>query len=307
MPSGVTDDHLRELTWRNYSPDTVYQRERVLIRLGKFGVDVVDATTDDLRAFLARPTPSGQRRRPSTATTELGHLASFYRWMVLEGFRDDDPTTRIVRPKLPRWLPHPIAEDDLKRALFEARPRVQPWLYLAAFAGLRACEIAPLAAGDLQWRPDPLIVVQRGKGGDPRQVPMAPALEAVMRTLPRRGWLFPRCDEKPGHTPKHKVSQLANAYLHRVGITETLHSLRHRFGTQFYRASGRDLRLTQETMGHRSIISTTVYTLVDQSEAAGVVGAMPLAGGGAGDGLARRLGRLQALVPLLVSALTLTA
>lgn len=100
-------------------------------------------------------------------------------------------------------------------------------------------------------------------------------LEPILRELPRKGWLFPRHDGQLGPIRAHTVSHLANRHLHRIGIDLTFHSLRHRFGTQVYRVSGRDLRQTQELMRHRSPVSTAIYTEVDQGEAYGVVSALP--------------------------------
>lgn len=276
MLGEVVGDHLDHLRWRNLSPGTIYQRRRLLARLADRGVDPVGASTAELLAFLDRRQRDGRALAVKSRAVEIAHLASFYRWLLVEGHRDDDPTLRIPRPKLPRALPRPMSEPDLARAIAGAPERVRPWLFLAAYAGLRACEIANLRGEDLWWSADPkLIVVERGKGGDEGTVPMAPVLEPVLRALPRRGWLFPRRDGLWGPTKPHGVSRCANKYLHSIGITDTLHSLRHRFGTQVYRASGRDLRQTQELMRHRSVQSTVLYTQVDRSEAAGIVGSLP--------------------------------
>ena len=74
-----------------------------------------------------------------------------------------------------------------------------------------------------------------------------------------RGFLFQREDPPPGPITAHRVQEVGNAFLHRVGITDTMHTLRHRYGTKIYEASGNDLLATQRLMGHRSIQSTTVY------------------------------------------------
>lgn len=277
QPTDRLARHLDYMRWRNLSGGTIYQRRRLLERLAVHaGTDAWDASTDDLLNFLDRRQRDGTRLSPKTRAVEIAHFASFYKWLVMEGYREDDPTLRVPRPKLPRSLPHPMAEDDLARAVDGAPPRVRPWLFLAGWAGLRAKEIAGLRGEDIWWASDPvLIVVTEGKGGDEGAVPMAPILEPVLRVLPRRGWLFPRQDGLWGPTTPWCVSRITNLYLHSIGIPETLHSLRHRFCTQVYRTSGRDLRQTQELARHRSIQSTVGYTQVDQSEAAGIVGAIP--------------------------------
>jgi integrase/recombinase XerC len=120
-----------------------------------------------------------------------------------------------------------------------------------------------------------LLVVRRGKGGNPGTVPIGPVLEDELRRLPTRGWLFPKMDGTVGPLRAWSVSHLANDHLHRIGSSHTLHSCRHRFGTMVYRLSGGDLRLTQEMMRHASPVSTAIYTEVDQGHAAGVVAALP--------------------------------
>lgn len=106
---------------------------------------------------------------------------------------------------------------------------------------------------------------------------MGPVLRDELARLPQRGWLFPKQDGSLGPVKGHTVSHLANDHLHRIGSAHTIHSCRHRFGTLIYRLSGGDLRVTQELMRHRSPVSTSIYTQVDQSHAAGVVAALPLA------------------------------
>jgi len=273
----IVAEHLDHLRYRNLALSTITQRRYALKRLMRFtGEPAILAQTEDLLAFRNRPTRAGTALEPQSQASELAHLGGFYRWAVLAGHRVDDPMLRVPRPRLPRAMPNPISESDLALAISTARERIRPWFYLAAFAGLRACEIAPLRGEDLWWHADPpLLVVRKGKGGDPGTVPIAPDLASALRGLPEHGWLFPREDGEAGHVPAHLVSHLANDHLHRLGIAHTLHKLRHRFGTQVYRASHGDLRQTQELMRHRSPVSTAIYTLVDQSEAAGIVAALP--------------------------------
>lgn len=269
---GVRGAHLRDLWRRNYSRSTIYQRGRALTRLQRFlGVVPIErAGTSVLVEYLDR------LAHPATRGAERAHLAGFYRWLVLEELREDDPTIRVPRPRAKRRLPHPIGEDRLREALALAPERVKPWLYLAAYAGLRACEVAGLRGEDLWWHVDPvLIVVRHGKGDDPGAVPVAPVLEKVLRPFPTRGWLFLKQDGSGEPVRPHLVSHHANDYLHSLGIWETFHSLRHRFGTQALRASGGNLRQVQELMRHRSIVSTTLYTEIDKSEVASIVAALP--------------------------------
>ena len=225
---------------------------------------------DDIEAHLDR------LDKPESRATELSHLRSFYKWAVLEGLLVVDPTARLIRPRVPRRLPRPIPDNDLAVALEMAPDRVRPMLFLAAYAGLRACEIAPLRAEDIMLANDPpLIVIDQGKGGHMGAVPMCSVLAAEMQRLSSRGWLFTRRDGNAGHIPAHQVSHLCNRYLHGIGIGHTLHTLRHWFGTQTLRANNGDLRQTQELMRHQSPVSTAIYTWVNPADAAKTVELLP--------------------------------
>ena len=163
-------------------------------------------------------------------------------------------------------------------ALAMAPPgRVRPILYLATYAGLRAHDISQLRGEDFWWHQDPpTIFVRDSKGGAQDTVAMAPVLCDVMRTeAPPAGWLLPRLDGT-GPIKPHHVSKVANDYLHSLGITETLHTLRHWFGTEVLRASGGNVRVAQEALRHADIKSTMLYTFIDRTEVARAVSSLPV-------------------------------
>lgn len=105
-----------------------------------------------------------------------------------------------------------------------------------------------------------------GKGDKEAAVPLAAPLVEVLVALPhRRGPVVRRRDGRDEHNLPHTISHHANAYLHSLGLPETLHQLRHRFGTQVLRATG-NLRTAQEALRHESPVSTAIYTLVDVAD-----------------------------------------
>ncbi len=260
---------------RNLRPGTISQKRLALRRLDRavHPTALLDVTHDQLVAHLDR------LDQPESRATETSHLRTFYRWCVIEGLLEVDPTARLIRPRVPRRLPRPMPTADLSVAIDTAPERVRPWLILAAHAGLRACEIARLRACDLMWGNDPpLLVVDEGKGGHARAVPMSPVVAAELARLPRSGWLFPRRDGQAGPTPPHVVSALANQHLHGLGIAHTLHTGRHWFATETLRVNGGNLRETQDLLGHQSPVSTAIYTWTDPRAAAATVAALPVLG-----------------------------
>lgn len=257
--------HLADLKSRNLRPQTVYNRHRALTRLARWlGGPILYATEDHLRAWQedrAAAITAGSR------AVELSHVREFYRWAQREDYRTDDPTLRLRAPRTPRRLPRPIADDILSAALAGADPTMAVVLGLAAFAGLRAGEIAQLDWSEVELTSPGVIRIVDGKGGHGRMVPLAPALRALLLDLPhRRGPVIRRITGGTGAYNGHNISHLANTYLHAAGAPETLHQCRHRFATAAYRAC-LDLRAVQDLLGHRSPATTAIYTAASGSVA----------------------------------------
>ena len=233
---------------------------------------VETATTAQIRTYLARPV------HPETIAVELSHMRGFYRWMVEEDLRPDDPTAKIRRPRTPRRLPRPLTDEQVSYALANAPERIRPWFALAAYAGLRCCEIAPLRAEDVMSSvPQPLIIIQVGKGGGMSAVPAAPHLLVILAdcALPKRGWLFRRYDGQPGHVSATLVSQLGARWMKANDIPGTMHQFRHWFGTNVLGTSGGNMRVAQELLRHASPVSTAIYTWVAPAETAAAVDKLP--------------------------------
>src|SRR5882672_2286390 len=176
------------------------------------------------------------------------------------------------RPKLPRRLPRPIPEDRLLVALEAAGGRVRAYLFLAAFAGLRAAEIAGLRREDIREGGGQPVIVVTGKGRKERVLPLAPVLLAELRLygLAPAGFVFGRFGDPARAVSPATVSSMSNEYLHGLGFTETLHTLRHRFASRCYQLS-LDLRLVQEMLGHSSPTTTAGYAAFAPDAASAVV------------------------------------
>lgn len=212
---------------------------------------------------------------PNSVLTYLAAVRSFYRWAMWAGKAASDPTADLPVPKWRKGRPRPISEPDLVTAILNAPDRIRPWLILAALAGLRACEIAGLRREDILDGPRVMII--RGKGGKERVVPISAQVwtELVDAGMPSSGWIFRRFDDKPGPNLAHRISNLTNAFLRSIGIRETLHQLRHRFGTRAY-AVHADLRIVQELMGHANPATTALYADFSRAESISTVDAVQL-------------------------------
>lgn len=255
---GVVSRYLEHMQVRNLRTWTIYCRGRALARLGNWaGGPILYLTEVQLKDWQ---TMRSKQVSPEALRTDTSHLRQFYRWVQREGFRVDDPTARLIMPRVHRRLPRPIADALLAEAMLGADPHTKAILALAALAGLRACEIAQLDWSEVGLVDEkPHLRIEEGKGGKGRHVPLSAPLIAVLRELPvRRGPVIPRLNGEPGPNPAHRISTRANEYLHQMGIRETLHQCRHRFATAAYRAC-QDIRAVQELLGHASPTTTAIY------------------------------------------------
>lgn len=260
--------HLADARIGGARPATVRAKNQVLRMLSvSIDHDLSEATRYDIVSFVARPGLAQNSR-----AIYLTHIRTFYRWAEREGLILEDPTRRLPGPKYLRGLPRPMPLEDYRRAVATARSPVKQWLLLGGLAGLRCCEMAELQGDDIELSDPPTIRV-KGKGGKAGIIPMHPLLVTeVGRYAGRPEYVFPHQFRPGAHVLATSVSAAINEHLHEQGIKSTAHSTRHLFGTQTYRLSGRDLRLTQDLLRHSSPATTSVYTLVDPVESAKVVG-----------------------------------
>ncbi len=257
------------------------------------------ALAGDARAYLASLAGAGMA--PRTSARRLSALRQFYRFLVTEGVRADDPVTGVDSPRQGRTLPRYLSEEEVKALLEAARMRQGPEglrlmaLMEALYAtGLRVSELVALPVSALSR--DGALLVVRGKGDKERMVPLGvPAQQAVAayrlvreRFLPkgragdRDRWLFPS-RSRDGHLTRARFAQM----IKQLAIDAALdprrvspHVLRHSFASHLL-AHGADLRALQQLLGHADIATTQIYTHVLESRLRDLVNrAHPLAEGG---------------------------
>jgi integrase/recombinase XerD len=250
--------------------------------LAKRGVHVVQAIDEStVRAFVASVSASthGPDEAPYKAASvsrALSAVRSFHRFLLREGAADRDPTAGVVRPKLPRALPHPLGVDEVRRILeapdsaTPAGGRDRAMLEVLYGAGLRVSELTGLDVDDVDLDDGAVRVL--GKGGKEREVPIGRyARDAVGAYLTRvrpgfvsartRGALF--LNARGGRLTRQSCSRLLATYARQTGIDRRVspHDLRHSFATHLLEG-GADVRVVQELLGHASVATTQIYTLV---------------------------------------------
>lgn len=203
-----------------------------------------------------------------TRRAYLSHLRAWSQWRGGE-----DLTEGIRRPPVPKAVPRPVTEAQLRRLMLACRPghRERTFLMLGAYAGLRSFETAKVRCEDLEDVPGGWALRVLGKGGQLSLIPIPESLvgelqEAAVR-VGGRGRLFPRAT---GDSVRNQLVKLGQ----RAGVRFTSHQLRHRYGTAVYAAS-HDLLVTQQVMRHASPATTAGYALVAANQAALVIALLP--------------------------------
>ena len=242
------------------------------------GRDLADAAAEDIEAYFARLGALGMA--PATAARRRASVRGFYRFVLGEGWRADDPSRRVDAPKKGRPLPHVLSREDINRLIAAATARdgaagvrLGCMVELLYASGLRISELCALTLAALAR--DPAYLIVKGKGGKERLAPLnAPARTAVKAYLSVRPsflttgdtanpWLFPSRGKSGALTPRRFAQMLDEAALH-AGIDPAKvspHGLRHAFATHLLEG-GADLRAVQKLLGHADIATTQIYTHV---------------------------------------------
>lgn len=264
MDDSRINDHLDWLRRKTSRVETHHQRHDNLRRIHRWlqthrGTTLEAATASDLNAWQLSLTVA-----PTSVNTYTSHLRGYYRWLHDAGHRKDDPSASLPRNKLPKRLPRPIPENHLELAFRCADPTMTVWLALAGWCGLRAGEIARLRGDSVIDDPGGMLLRIDGKGGHERIVPVPDEVAELLRLVMTRGPLFRRPQGLPA-SPSY-VSRVSSEFFRQLGLPYTLHWCRHRFGTQHYKLC-KDIRLTQDLMGHASPSTTAMYVAVSRPAA----------------------------------------
>lgn len=224
-----------------------------------------------LRAYMAGL--AGQGLAARTQARRLSALRQFYRFLLGDGAREDDPTLLLDAPRLPSVLPKYLSEQEVDQLLAAAAGRAGPAGKVARAAleilyatGLRVSELLSLPRRALAG--DAAVLLVRGKGGRERIVPLSDAARDAAAALiagrtDRGSWLF------SGRDPRRPMTRQGFALLlKQIALGAGLdparvspHVLRHSFASHLL-ARGADLRSLQLLLGHADIATTQIYTHV---------------------------------------------
>ncbi|QWP78579.1 site-specific tyrosine recombinase XerD [Lysobacter sp. K5869] len=263
------------------SPQTLHSYRRDLEGLARWrdGRGLADADRAALFDYLSWRTREGYSPRSNARL--LSALRAFYAYRVRRGQRRDDPTALLSPPKLPRSLPKALAESQIDALL--AAPdidaplglRDRAMLELMYACGLRVSELVHLPATAINLRQGVLRVM--GKGSKERLVPLGEEAQHWLERylaqsrpkLAGKRALAPLFIETSGEAPSRQAFwHLVKRYAGAAGIDPARispHGLRHSFATHLLNR-GADLRALQLLLGHSSLSTTQIYTLVAREQ-----------------------------------------
>jgi integrase/recombinase XerC len=278
----MRDEVQRFLTYlrveRNASPLTLKSYAEDLAALCEYLGDEADPspgamTTLELRGYVAAMQDAQYAK--STIARRLASLRSFFRFGQREGWVDGNPAKALRNPRRARKLPHFLSTEEIGRLLETPSPQAPDGLRDRAIletmysAGLRVSECIGLVDSDLDLAAG--LVRVRGKGKRERLAPVGSfAAKALKRWLAARKLATRSGPDAPVFTNRfgrrlttRSVGRMLEKHLAKSGLDArtTPHTLRHSFATHLL-DRGADIRSVQELLGHKSLITTQIYTHV---------------------------------------------
>jgi integrase/recombinase XerD len=218
----------------------------------------------------------GKRYRPSSVARALAAVRTFHVFLLREGDTEANPAEGVVRPKVPRNLPRPLSVHEVEALLSAPGEgdrvglRDRAILETLYGAGLRISEAVGLDVDDLDLEEGSVRVV--GKGNKERLIPLGRFASAALsgyltRSRPvlagpsSRAALF--LNQRGGRLTRQGITKILKSAALRAGIHKrvTPHMLRHSFATHLLEG-GADVRVVQELLGHATLSTTQIYTLV---------------------------------------------
>ncbi len=277
----------RHAYWRDLADVSLYLRKNR-------NSDVHKANTADIKAYLKdlseKSHTKGQNKGTiavRTVARRLSALRQYYRFIVSENIREDDPTTTIDSPKQTRTLPKTLSESEVSKLIETAGAdnaadslRLVCLIEMLYAAGLRVSELVGLPMSAISE--DNQFLMVAGKGGRDRIVPLTDSAQsAISKYLAARPsfigpdeqskqekWLFPSRTSDSGHLTRQRFAQLLKDLAHAAKIDAdrvSPHILRHAFATHLL-SNGADLRSVQKMLGHADIATTQIYTqIIDEN------------------------------------------
>lgn len=260
----MIEGYLEHLRHASFSETSIRRRREVLAQLNR---QLPMGLGHTCRAELEEWLHGGDWKQNTRATYYAAIKSAYAFWTDPDDpWLDGDPTAGMAPVTFVKGIARPVEDDELWTILDRSKEPFRTWALIAAYQGLRCCELSGL---DREHVTRDKLVVVRGKGGRPRAHDTDPLVWEAVKDRPAGPlcldiWLRNRASAA-------YISQRASMYFQRdLGLTGvTMHRFRHWLGVRV-QESYRDVRVTQEVLGHASLSSTQIYTraTLDQQRAA---------------------------------------
>ena len=242
------------------------------------GIEIspADVTYPDLKDFLAWYTENNSNTR--TQSRVLSGIRAFFRFLLIEGEINENPSSLIESPKIGLKLPEVLSIAEIDRMIDQidlSKPeghRNKAIIETLYGCGLRVSELVNLRLTDIHYNEEYVIVT--GKGDKQRLVPISmKALKEIDLYKPDRNRLPVITDQnilflnrRGKRLTRAMIFTIIKDLAAKAGIKKNIHphTFRHSFATHMIEA-GADLRAVQEMLGHESILTTEIYTHIDRS------------------------------------------
>ncbi len=283
MENEIVKNYIRYLKLeRNYSPNTLeaYQHDLQFLMeyAEKNDLALVDFRLEDLETFSASLHDKGITARSQARI--LSGVRSFYHFLVLDDYIQDDPTELLVSPQIGQYLPEYLTVEEVD--MMEASIDLSKWegqrnkaiIETLFSCGLRVTELVNLKKSDV-FEEEKFIRVH-GKGNKERLVPISgKALKEIdlwyldrnlMNIKPgEEDYVF--LNRRGAHLTRTMILIIIKNTALDAGIKKSIspHTLRHSFATALLKG-GADLRVIQDLLGHENIGTTEVYTHLETSD-----------------------------------------
>ncbi len=232
----------------------------------------------ELRGYVAAMHEAGYAK--TSIARRLASLRSFYKFGQREGWTKSNPAKPLRNPRKGRSLPHFLSAEDIGRLLVAPSAKTTMGLRDRAIletiysAGLRVSEAVGLNRGDLDIAAGILRI--RGKGRKERLAPVGSYAAKAIESYLAKARLNPSVPAGPSapvflnkfgrRLTTRSVARMLEKHLQITSLDTrtTPHSLRHSFATHLL-DRGADIRSVQELLGHKSLVTTQIYTHVSTS------------------------------------------
>jgi integrase/recombinase XerD len=266
---------------RGMSANTLdaYQHDlqKLLLFLSAGQRDVRDVELADLQTFAAGLHDIGIG--PRSQCRILSGVRSFFRFLQLDGWRDDDPSELLESPVLGEHLPEVLSTEEvdcLEASIDLSKPegqRNKAIIEVLFSCGLRVSELVNLKLSNLYIEERYVRVL--GKGSKERLVPISEKAVTELKYwfMDRQGLKIKPGEEdyvflnrRGAHLTRTMILIMIKRQAEEAGIRKTIspHTLRHSFATALLEG-GADLRAIQVLLGHESIGTTEIYTHIDMT------------------------------------------